>query len=201
MGQPIARAFESGALHYDLYCWAAAASTAVDGEELAARLTALVADADLRRTLGEAGRRHAREVFDWSVVFRQYQALWGELNARRLAALEDPAWIERLRRAPGATASRLDPFVAFGHYPSALIAPETRLTAAPGASPEALNGLLAHGLYGQLSIKTPQLLAVLSRIGGGDATLREVATALGEPDAVIARAAGLLAKMGLIRLS
>ena len=201
MGQPIARAFESGALPYDLYGWAAAASTAVDGDELAARLTALVADADLRRTLGEAGRRRAREVFDWAVVYRQYQALWGELNARRLAALEDPAWIERLRGAPGATASRLDPFVAFGHYPSALIVPQTRLTAAPESSPEALGGLLAHGLFGQLSIKTPHLLAVLAHTGGGGATLREVATALGEPDAVIARAAGLLAKMGMIRLS
>jgi glycosyltransferase involved in cell wall biosynthesis len=201
MGQPIARAFEAQTMNYDNYCWAAAASTAIDPEALADRLAALVADPALRRRLGEAGRRRAREVFDWSVVYRQYQALWGELNARRLAAMADPAQAEALRRAPASAAARLDPFQAFGHYPSGHITGATQLSPVPGASAEALAGLVGDALFSNLTSTAGQLQAMLAHVNAtGPGTVAELGRALGQATPVVARAAGFLAKVGLIRL-
>src|SRR5690606_20256558 len=80
-GAALAAGMESSVINYDHYCWSAAAATAVEIEPVAEALSALVADPGLRRTMGLSGRARARERFDWAVVFRQYQALWIELDA------------------------------------------------------------------------------------------------------------------------
>jgi hypothetical protein len=59
--------------------------------------------------LGGAGRKRALSEFDWPKIFEQYQALWTELNARRLAVennFDELAW---LKHAPTVAPSRLDP--------------------------------------------------------------------------------------------
>ena len=72
------------------------------------RLSDLVGNPGLRQRLGEAGRRRARDVFDWVVVYRQYQALWAEMERLRQAALRDPRQQGLLAAAPRAAASRMD---------------------------------------------------------------------------------------------
>jgi glycosyltransferase involved in cell wall biosynthesis len=121
-------------LDYDNYSWAVAAATAVDIKQLTDHLVALVEQPDLRRRMGEAGQARARELYDWPIVFRQYQALWGELNARRTAAAgneNETAWVRAMPKIPS---SRLDPFGQFSHYPTHLIGPKTIVALRPGAT-------------------------------------------------------------------
>ncbi|WP_293907472.1 glycosyltransferase family 4 protein [Phenylobacterium sp.] len=200
MGTPLARAHEAFGIDYDRYCWAAAATTAIDLDDLADVLSGLVENADLRRRLGDAGRRRARELYDWPVVYRQYQDLWGDLNARRRAAIADPATLDRLKAAPRAGASRLDPYYAFGHYPTAQLGAATRLSLAPGATLETLRATLAHPLFGELPAAQGYLEALYALIEPADLTLADATTRLKSNLPAIARAAGILAKMGLVRL-
>ena len=180
VGEHFARAREAGSLPMDLACWAAAASTSVDIGVLSARLTALVDSQDLRRQMGDAGRARAREVFDWPVVYAQYQALWAELDARRRAAT--PSELAWLSAAPATSPAGADFFTAFAHYPSATIAAATILAIAPGASLERYRAVAGHPLF-PLDPAPERLVApILVRPGGPRAqTAAAVAQATGLP--------------------
>ncbi|MDP3856079.1 glycosyltransferase family 4 protein [Phenylobacterium sp.] len=128
MGQDLAYHYAQNWVTYDQYLAAAAQMTAVDLASATAAVAALVANPDLRRRMGAAARERAYATFDWSVVIPQYQALWGELAARRAAAMADPA-----RRFVNATdPRRLDPFTLFAGYPTAPMTPDSILSLVPG---------------------------------------------------------------------
>ena len=65
---------------YEQYCGVVSQATAVDIAAAAEAFAALAADPALRRRMGEAGRKRARQAFDWRVVVRQYQDLWRDLE-------------------------------------------------------------------------------------------------------------------------
>jgi glycosyltransferase involved in cell wall biosynthesis len=198
-GDDLARARESGALPMDLACWAAAASTAVDVAAAAERLTALVADADLRRRLGEAGRAHARAQFDWPVVYAAHQALWAELDARRRAATtEELAW---LAAAPRAAPGFSDFFGVFDHYPTALIGGETTATLAPDATLERYRALAGHALFPMGPAPERFVLPMWQALEAGPRTLADLAQAIGLPPRRVVLTVGALAKMGLLNLA
>lgn len=52
--------------------------TVVDWQQLEAHLELLVSHPELRKQMGENGRRMAETRFDWGVVISQYDALWRE---------------------------------------------------------------------------------------------------------------------------
>jgi hypothetical protein len=115
--------------NYDTYCGKCSQFSAVDVAGTTEAVTALVADQSLRQKMGESAQRRAREVYDWRVVVGQYQELWAELAAIRAKAAESapiaagaPAW-----------PARMDPFDAFGHYPTHVISPEARVAPVAGA--------------------------------------------------------------------
>ncbi len=199
-GAPLARGHEIGIVSYDYYCWYAATTTSVDLDQLAEVLCGLVENPDRRRSLGEAGRRRAREVYDWAVVYRQYQALWGELNARRAAAAADPDTAGRLQRAPQEGSARLDPFHAFGHYPTARIGEATRLSLAPGATTAGLDAALASMLFSDLPSAKSLLQRLFALIAASDVTVAQAAAQLNLQAAAVVRTAGILAKVGAVRL-
>lgn len=96
---------------YDHYVGHASQSVAVDPAALAATLARLAADPDLRRRMGAEGQARVRQEFDWQHIIPRYQALWGELAARRAA------WEGEGRELPVYPA-RPDPFRAFRTYPT-----------------------------------------------------------------------------------
>jgi len=85
IGDELATRHSLGLMSYQDYVGAVAQHTAVDVEAAAAALVRLGADANLRRAMGEAGRRNVRERFDWSVVAGHYRRLFEELQQRRLS--------------------------------------------------------------------------------------------------------------------
>lgn len=105
---------------YDMYCGHTCSLIGVDIEATSNAFTALFESAALRARMGEAGRRRAIEVYDWSVIIPQYEALWTELNHIRRTESK----VETLKYPWPA---RMDPFAAFAAYPSMMLSPQTRI--------------------------------------------------------------------------
>ena len=114
---------------YQVYVGVLAQHTAVHVGRAAEALARLIADPELRRRMGAAGRARVREAFDWKVVARQYNALIDDLAARRAAAAEPPT---RHRQHP----VKGDPFRDFAGFATTTLKLDTPLAAAPGASAE-----------------------------------------------------------------
>jgi hypothetical protein len=199
-GAAYALRHELQVLDYDNYSWAAAAATSVDMPQLVERLVALISQPELRRGMGASGQARAREIFDWAHVFKQYQALWAELNARRGSAANNPEELAWAAAAPKTPPSRLDPFYSFGHYPTAQIGPQTRVMRTPGATLEHYRQRYADDLFPMVGVPELVALPILSKLEDGDATVAALATVadLSLPWAQIV--IGTLAKMGLVQL-
>ncbi|MCM8738647.1 glycosyltransferase family 4 protein [Azospirillum sp. A1-3] len=87
-------------------------ATAVDSVAAGDALLRLIEDPDQRRRMGDAGRRRARAMFDWSVVMAAYEALWGELAHLRVSATE----IASPRPEVDPVPLRADPFTIFQDF-------------------------------------------------------------------------------------
>jgi starch synthase len=135
-------AFGANMMNYSTFIANAAMVTSVDVDVAARRVGELVDDAELRQRMGDAGRIRAREVYDWRVVIRAYEALWHELAEQRAGAAESAIV------SAGAAANPWcdDPFRLFGHYASSALGSETRLTATRERSPEDTRLLHDHPL-------------------------------------------------------
>lgn len=111
-GFDLAQRHGMGVESYDRYIGAASQATAVDVRAAADAMRHLAGSSELRRSLGEAGRRRAQQVYDWRVVIGQYQELWSELAQRRRVDLP----LGLLAPTGSAPSLRPDPFGMFaGH--------------------------------------------------------------------------------------
>lgn len=110
-----------GLKSYQQYVGIIAQHTAVHVGRAADALTQLIRSPDLRRRMGEAGRRRIRDTFDWSVVAPQYAALAAELTAIRRASA---AVIPLSKRHP----VKGDPFRDFAGFASSVLTADTRIT-------------------------------------------------------------------------
>lgn len=202
-GQALSRGLETASLNYDQYCWAAAQATAVDIADFTEHFTTLAANPELRRRMGAAGRTRALEFYDWPIVYRQYQALWDDLNARRKSASSDPVMQAWIKAAPQAAPSRADPFYAFGHYPTVTLALENRIALATSTERSGLDAALGHPLFAMLSTPREVLVRTLELLADGQTTLRELSAkqAPAVNSATVARATALLAKLGLVTVA
>lgn len=113
LGGDLADRHEMGIDSFDAYSYFTSQLVAVDIEATAQAYRHLIDDPELRRRMGAAGARRAREVFDWVVIFRRYQALWEELAERRRSDVQLAAPLSRRRRP-----DRADPFSMFATYPT-----------------------------------------------------------------------------------
>ncbi len=139
-GADLAYWFSNLWINYGNYVGATAQFTAIDYGAAERAISALIRDPELRRRMGESARRRVCEVFDWAAIIPQYQALWAEQNARRLAAPPEAA----VRVNP----YRPDPFTLFQSYPSRFISAGTLVALAPDVSWEMAEPLLKHPLVG-----------------------------------------------------
>lgn len=104
---------------YDMYCGHSCMLVAIDIDAASEAFGKLFASEDLRRSMGEAGRQRAREVYDWARIIPQYEALWSQLAESRLSA--------EAVKSPYPCPTRMDPFSSFESYPTRLLTAETRL--------------------------------------------------------------------------
>lgn len=209
-GEAMALAHESGLDNYDQYCGLACQTVAVDQAVLVERLVALLESPALRQRLGQQARRRACEVFDWSMVWARYEALWAEQSAMRQQAARSPQWAPVLRAAPRVDAARLDPFEAFASYPSAHLDLDSRVAWVDGQDAATVEAVLKMGLFSYL-LQRPPLVSALKRVmpilTQTPAALRDVSAACTPPgispavaSMEVMAAVSLLLKIDAVRL-
>lgn len=197
LGEAIARDHETAVTDYDVFLARAGGAVALDLSALVERLAHLVANEDLRKAMGDAGRRRAREQFDWRHVYAQYEALWAEQDAVRRR--DGPA-LQTADAPPQSPAGR-DPFSAFAGYPSKHIRPDTLASLAPDAAPEAYAALAQNRLIGMWRVEADVVAAIFRRLQTGPASVDALSAATGSSTPKIALAVARLAKFGFLALS
>jgi glycosyltransferase involved in cell wall biosynthesis len=129
----LASAYGAETIPYGEYVGDATMATAVDVAACEEAFVRLLESPELRRRLGDSGRRHVEETYDWRVVIRSYEALWAEQNAIRTASRE----ARYATRAPTPPSPRLDdPFRVFGDFATHTLAEGDRLVLGPTTSLE-----------------------------------------------------------------
>jgi len=203
-GEDFARLYELNAIDYDLYCAFTSMTVSVDLDMLAARLTSLAEDKDLRRKMGEAGRRRARELFEWNGVYGRYQALWGELAEIRRKAAQDRTAQARFNQAPKNAAGRSDPYLSFSSYPSSKILPSTLVLMGSQAPSADYRALINHTLFRHADrrrlLTAEAVNRVLAAVQTGPLTVQELADRMRVDAAVLLLGVATLAKLGIVRL-
>ena len=124
-GRAIAERFEDGLDNYYQYLGFVHQRTSIDVRELAQSFETLIGNPELRDQMGTAGKLRASQLYDWSAVIPQYQALWAELNARRTRGLPTAP---RQDTEP-ANPSNIDPFRLYSRYPSDVLTSATVVSA------------------------------------------------------------------------
>jgi alpha-maltose-1-phosphate synthase len=105
---------------YDMYCGYTCSLIAVDIQATVNAFSKLFASQELRAKMGSAGRQRAQEVYDWSTIIPQYEALWKELSELRVQAAE-------IKPLSQPWPARMDPFHGFSGYPTAILTADTKL--------------------------------------------------------------------------
>ena len=108
-----------------------AQSVAIDTEQLADAVLALVADADRRHAMGEAGRAKVRARYRLSAVIRQYEAWWDELAAACAAGLPPAVPTPPVDAARAPRAAAVSPSEIFRAYPTGFLSPGDTLATVP----------------------------------------------------------------------
>jgi glycosyltransferase involved in cell wall biosynthesis len=169
LGGDMAYWYENGWLSYDNYIGATGQFTAIDLAAAERAIVALASSPDLRRRMGAEAKAQARRVFDWSVIIPQYEALWAEQNARRLAAAATP--IVTNPYAP-------DPYSLFASYPTRHLRHEDIVTLASGMDGPLAQARLAQPLSAYSNFNRPQPAEVRTVIdhlaGQGPSTVAEL---------------------------
>lgn len=135
LGGDLAFRHALGVDSYDMYCGHTSSLVAVDIPATAEAFQQLFTNPSLRKTMGEAGRQRAREVYDWKVIIPQYEALWAELAEIRKAEGNK----QQLLRHPWP--ARMDPYSAFAGYPTSHLTLESKLALVPATTEQALDRL------------------------------------------------------------
>ncbi|WP_192931263.1 glycosyltransferase family 4 protein [Gemmobacter serpentinus] len=188
----------TGTDNYVQYCAQASAMTEVEMPALIAAIVTLAKQPDLRRRMGEAGRKRAQEMYDWARIVPQMQDLWQELGLRRRAALTRQA-IPRAALPVGPS-----PFALFAAWPSRQGGLERErfiATDLPHA-PQDLLALRNYMAQGRQTERTDLFVAVhhAIRIAGAAGETRDgLATSQRATPVMVDRVLIWLLKYGLIR--
>lgn len=115
---PEAWRYFCGQQTYAQYSGNVSSMTVLDIPALTRAFVDLAGNADLRRDMGQAAFRRAREVYDWAAVIPQMQDFWAELTAIRTRLAGDTPLTGPVPQAPS-------PMDLFASYPSAQLTPGT----------------------------------------------------------------------------
>ena len=193
VGQAVSHGYEDGRVNYDHYVAQMHLLASVDIDACTQALVRLVQDPALRHRLGEAGRHRAQEVYDWSVVMRQYQTLWAEQETIRqghapASAVREPAFTHPLK--------------LFDHYPTHTLNSQTRFWQDDLANPKSAT-LTMWGFAGQ-RISAPDWLwserANLPATGPSHITVAHWAKACGLALPQAIRDVAFMHKIGWVQL-
>ncbi|MDQ2066969.1 glycosyltransferase family 4 protein [Xinfangfangia sp. CPCC 101601] len=164
---------------YTQYTSQLSALTRIDIGALTAALLRLGGDPDVRAKMGQAGQRRARQLYDWSVVIPQMQALWAEQSAMLALARKEGAGG---RIHPATLPPAPAPGIFFRAYPTRQGADPSRVFRAKPFSdrPDLDRMLDLRGYEGSKRLidtrtNVAALLAALEALGDAGGTAEELA--------------------------
>ncbi|DAB28655.1 MAG: hypothetical protein A2513_06915 [Sulfurimonas sp. RIFOXYD12_FULL_33_39] len=125
LGTDLAVRHALGTDTYDMYCGQNSSLVAVDTESAAEAFIKLFNSKELRMKMGKEGKKRAKEVYDWSVIIPQYEALWKNLHDMREKTLSSKS-----TKLQHPWPARIEPLSAFVAYPTYILnnATEIELT-------------------------------------------------------------------------
>lgn len=183
----------------DRYLGYASQATAVDADAAAAALLRLAEDGELRRRMGEAGRRRARALYDWPVVMAAYERLWAELAQARAQEPEVAPLASGAEPAP----LRADPFSIFQGFATRQLGLDYRLTCPHNDPRMALAHILAAGMNSYAAstlLPQEECLRLLRYVHGKERSLDEVSALFHSDQADrVARTVAWLVKCALLK--
>jgi glycosyltransferase involved in cell wall biosynthesis len=202
-GVELALRYAMGIDDYDAYVGHTGQFTAVDTAFCTQAYIKLMTDPELRKSMGEAGRKRVREDFDWPVIIAAYQALWAELQARR----EKDGETAPLRPGRPPHPLRADPFTVFSRYPSIRLDENAVLSLAPGADASLLAAMRKEptvSVSNRLMASQEDCEKILSQLrANGPSRLPDLLSLVPKDGhrVVFLRSVGWMAKVGLISVS
>jgi alpha-maltose-1-phosphate synthase len=202
LGDDLATAYALGEETYDRYCGYTCMTVAVDVDATARAFERLFASAELRRQMGEAGRRRALETFDWAAIIPRYEELWGALaETRKAHAAERP-------KLADPWPARMDPYSAFAGYPTTALTTETRLALVESDAEGAVRRIeqyrcLAMVEFASRLLPTPdETKSLLAACANGPESAAALVTCLPAARRRIAlRGLAWLIKMGILKVA
>lgn len=123
VGKELARRYAINIDNYDHFCGLTSQLISVDIEAASNSLRALINNNELRKKMGEAGRKRAEEIFDWSKIIKIYEDLWRELDLERTASAKNGQYDQITYPWP----ARMNPFEAFKSYPTSILNLSTKI--------------------------------------------------------------------------
>jgi len=189
---------------YDMYCGHNCSLVSVDIEATAQAFIQLFESSELRQRMGQAGKQRAQQLYDWSTIIAQYEALWKEQTQVRLAAQT----ADQVAMPPHAWPARMDPFFAFESYPTQTLKPTSMLALADASATEALLRVnqyktLAMVNFAKLVLPTDAEIAhVLNAAAHAPCSAQALIQEI-EPSrqAIVMRSLVWLLKLGVLRLA
>ena len=111
---------------YDMYCGFSSSFVGLNIGVLIDVFCRLIEDKNLRLSMGESGREKIKSKYDWSNIIKIYEDFWESLAESRdiQSKKGNSKQPEEARILP----NRLDPTVAFSHYPTQNLNLRTRLS-------------------------------------------------------------------------
>lgn len=180
---------------YDFYIGRTSLATVVDPQALAQALNRLATDADLRRSMGQAGQARAVAEFDWPVILEQYSRLAMQLEEIRSHGRLTPAqpWPQRS-----------DPFHRFAHFSTHTLTAQSHVQAKPDSKArlQTLMSLsMANYAFDARLLPRETLVAMLEVLQSGNAsTVGDVLVKTGVNKGLGTRALMWLWKFDLIHV-
>ena len=185
--------------NYDFYCGHTSSFIAVDVQSCSKAFTQLFNDPKLRQTMGQAGKKRATAIYDWSVIIPQYETLWSQLDVIRKKSERKPAQIWPARQ---------DPFTSFAHYSTQSMTPHSqirRMDKDLENAKQTLKRLYSLEMVGYAHKALPSvevLQILLEQIDDSPTLVQSVIKAhTGKSSAENLRALNVLHKLGLIQMN
>lgn len=186
---------------YDMYCGHTCSLVSVDVAATVDAFKRLFHSPELRRQMGEAGRRRAQEIYDWAAIIPQYETLWAQQNKIRTDQAKD------LKPLPHPWPARMDPFHAFAAYPTQTLTPQTVLGLVDADVETALKRTRAYRQLAMIDFaqailpSEAEIQAVLRVVATRpQAALELVAAIAGERQAFVFRSLVWLVKLGVLKV-
>ena len=127
-GEDLMFKYMMGIIDYDNYIGGTVHKVGIDVKQCIDKLNLLIDNPDLRKKLGNNGKRRAKENFSWTKILVQYEDLYEELNNIRVT--EHLKFIDISSKA--LPANRQDPFKVFSDYPTEILKNSSKFRIAKG---------------------------------------------------------------------